>query len=133
LQRCLVVDDSRVIRRVARQIVSDLGFEVDEAQDGAEALAACRSNLPDCILLDWNMPVMNGPDFLRSLRREPNGHRPVVIFCTVENDPAHIREALKCGADEFVMKPFDSEILRSKFEILGLYRQVAAHAGAGHG
>ena len=120
MKLCLIVDDSRVIRKVARQIVEDLRFEVAEAADGAQALEACRKGMPDCILLDWNMPVMNGIDFLRALRREPGGERPTVVFCTTENDMSHIAEAMRSGANEFIMKPFDSEIVESKFAEVGL-------------
>ncbi len=120
MKTCLVVDDSRVIRKVARKIVEDLGFICEEACDGQEALAACRKSMPDAILLDWNMPVMNGLDFLIRLREEPGGKKPVVLFCTTENDMAHITQALRAGADEYVMKPFDSEILESKFAEAGL-------------
>lgn len=120
MKHCLVVDDSRVVRTVARRIVANLEFEVSEARDGAEALAKCRESMPDAILLDWNMPVMNGLDFLRALRREPGGAKPKVVFCSTETDTDHIGEALRSGADEFVMKPFDSEILQSKFVEVGL-------------
>ena len=112
---CLIVDDSRIIRKVARRIVEGLGFEVDEAADGAEALAYCASVIPDVILLDWNMPVMDGLTFLRRLRATPGGDKPKVLFCTIETAPDRIAEALLAGADEYVMKPFDSEILHSKF------------------
>ncbi|MDP3175369.1 response regulator [Phenylobacterium sp.] len=120
MKTCLVVDDSRVIRKVARRILEDLGFEIAEASDGAEALAWCRAAMPDAVLLDWNMPVMSGIDFLKHLRAEVGGDRPRVVFCTVENDVAHINEALACGADEFIMKPFDGEIVASKFFQAGL-------------
>ena len=120
MKTCLVVDDSRVIRKVARRILEDLGFEIAEAADGMEALAWCRAAMPDSILLDWNMPVMGGLDFLRKLRAEPGGDAPVVIFCTVENDLAHIEEALEAGADEYIMKPFDGDIIESKFAEVGL-------------
>ena len=120
MQTCLVVDDSRVIRKVARRIIEDMGFEVSEAGDGIEALAWCRSVMPDAILLDWNMPAMNGIDFLRQLRRERGGEQPTVVFCTVENDLDHIRQALDCGAAEYIMKPFDSDILQSKFAMANL-------------
>jgi two-component system chemotaxis response regulator CheY len=120
VKTCLVVDDSRVIRKVARRILEDLGFEVAEAADGMEALAWCRTAMPDGILLDWNMPVLNGLEFLQQLRREPDGDRPVVVFCTVENDPDHIARALGAGAAEYIMKPFDSDILESKFAEAGL-------------
>ena len=95
MKTCLVVDDSRVIRKVARRVLEDIGFEIAEAADGMEALAWCRAAMPDAVLLDWNMPVMNGIDFLRQLRAEPGGAAPKVIFCTVENSPDHIRAALE--------------------------------------
>ena len=120
MKHCLIVDDSRVVRKVARRIIEDLEFETTEAADGAEALNACRETMPDAVLLDWNMPVMNGIDFLRALRREPGGDTPVVVFCTTENDMAHIAEAIKSGANEYIMKPFDSEIIESKFSEVGL-------------
>jgi two-component system chemotaxis response regulator CheY len=120
LRTCLVVDDSRVIRKVARRIIEGLDFEVYEAGDGLEAMAWCRSSMPDAILLDWNMPGMDGIDFLRQLRREPGGEAPKVVFCTVENSLDHIREALQAGASEYIMKPFDSEIVQAKFAEAGL-------------
>lgn len=120
MKTCLVVDDSRVIRKVARKIVEELGFACEEAQDGKVALDHCRKSMPDAILLDWNMPVMNGIDFLTTLRAEQEGKRPVVVFCTTENDMAHITQALRAGADEYVMKPFDGDIIGSKFAEAGL-------------
>ncbi len=120
MKTCLIVDDSRVVRKVASRIVRDLGFSVTEAADGAEALRMCRQAMPDAVILDWNMPTMNGIDFLRALRREDDGKLPRVVFCSIENDAEHIREALNAGADEFVMKPFDADILESKFAQVGL-------------
>lgn len=122
MKTCLVVDDSRVIRKVARKILEDLEFECFEAADGSEALERCREEMPDAVLLDWNMPVMNGLDFVKALRREEKGDEPVVVFCTTENDMAHIAEALRAGADEYVMKPFDGDIIESKFRQTGLLR-----------
>jgi two-component system chemotaxis response regulator CheY len=126
MKTCLVVDDSRVIRKVARRILEDLGFHVEEAADGLEALAACRKKPPEAVLLDWNMPVMSGIDFLRQLRKEKDGDRPVVVFCTTENDVDHISEALRAGANEYIMKPFDSDIVQSKFAETGLIALDAA-------
>lgn len=120
MKHCLVVDDSRVIRKVACRILKDLAFESEEAADGAAALQACRRKMPDAILLDWHMPNMDGISFLRALRGESGGNRPVVVFCTTENDVAHITEALGAGADEYIMKPFDRDILEAKFAEVGL-------------
>ena len=120
MKRCLIVDDSRVIRKVARRILEDMRFEIEEAADGLEALQACRRHMPDAILLDWTMPVMSGIDFLKQLRQEPGGDKPTVVFCTTENDVEKIAEALKAGADEYMMKPFDGDILQSKVAEAGL-------------
>jgi two-component system chemotaxis response regulator CheY len=120
MKTCLVVDDSRVIRKVARRILEDLSFEILEAADGEEALNHCRAAMPEAILLDWNMPVMNGIDFLRALRKEPGGDKPVVVFCTTENDLNHIVEAMDAGANEYIMKPFDGDIIEAKFSEVGL-------------
>ena len=120
MKYCLVVDDSAVIRKVARRILEGLQFRIAEAEDGARAIDACKGEMPDAVLLDWNMPVMNGIDFLRELRKLPGGDKPVVVFCTTENDIDHIQEAITAGANEYIMKPFDSEILQAKFSQVGL-------------
>ncbi|MBA4808334.1 response regulator [Brevundimonas sp.] len=116
---CLIVDDSRIIRKVARRIVEGLGYEVDEAADGAEALAYCTGAMPDMLLIDWNMPVMDGLTLLRRLRALPGGDQPKILFCTIETRPERIAEALAAGADDYVMKPFDGEILQSKLMEVG--------------
>jgi two-component system chemotaxis response regulator CheY len=120
MRNCLVVDDSRVIRKVACRILQDLRYETEEAEDGLAALAACRARMPELILLDWNMPNMNGIEFLKTLRREQGGQRPVVVFCTTENDVAHITEALGAGANEYIMKPFDRGIVEAKLAEVGM-------------
>lgn len=120
MKHCLVVDDSRVIRKVARRILEELRFSISEAADGKEALEVCRGGMPDAILLDWNMPVMNGIEFLRALRREDGGAGPLVVFCTTENDMEHISEAIDAGANEYIMKPFDRDIIEAKFAEVGL-------------
>ena len=117
---CLVVDDSKVIRKVARHILETLDFEVEEAGDGREALDRCTKSVPDVVLLDWKMPVMSGIEFLRALREADMQPRPKVVFCTTENGTAHIRAALDAGADEYVMKPFDRDTLASKLQFVGL-------------
>ncbi|MBC8445289.1 MAG: response regulator [Rhodospirillaceae bacterium] len=120
MKKILIVDDSKVIRMVARKIVQELDFETLEAADGQQALDACRDEMPDAVLLDWNMPVMSGIEYLKELRLLPGGETPVVLFCTTENDIEHIHEAMAAGANEYIMKPFDSEIIQAKFSQVGL-------------
>ncbi|WP_316860534.1 response regulator [uncultured Cohaesibacter sp.] len=120
MKTCLVVDDSSVIRKVARRILEDLDFGITEAEDGKEALEACALQMPDAVLLDWNMPVMDGLDFLLELRKLEGGSNPKVIFCTTENDVAHIAKAIRAGANEYIMKPFDREIVEAKLQEVGL-------------
>ncbi len=120
MKRCLIVDDSKVIRMVARKILQELGFETEEAADGQQAVDACKNQMPEAVLLDWNMPVMDGIEFLKTLRAMPGGTKPIVVFCTTENDIKHIQEAIEAGANEYIMKPFDNEIIQSKFSQVGL-------------
>jgi two-component system, chemotaxis family, chemotaxis protein CheY len=118
MKMCLIVDDSRVIRKVSRHIVESLGLAVSEAENGREALDSCVASMPDVILLDWNMPVMSGIEFITHLRKTPGGDFPKVVFCTTENDVDHIRRAMEAGADEYVMKPFDHDTLQIKFQMV---------------
>ena len=119
-RNCLVVDDSRVVRKVARRILESNGCEVREAADGQQAMDACHAALPDFILLDWNMPVMDGIVFLKTLRGEFGPANPPVVFCTTENDMDHIEMAISNGAQEYIMKPFDEDILIGKLGQAGL-------------
>jgi two-component system chemotaxis response regulator CheY len=120
MKTCLVVDDSRVVRKVARRIVEDLGFKAIEAEDGVVALDECKKEMPMAVLLDWNMPNMTGIEFLRALRKESGGNKPIVVFCTTENEMSFIQEALEAGANEYIMKPFNSDIVETKFVQAGL-------------
>jgi len=120
MKTCLVVDDSSVVRKVARRIVEELGFTCQEAEDGQKAYEACQNDMPDAVLLDWNMPIMSGIEFLEKMRAMDGGDKPKVIFCTTENDMAHIQRAMQAGADEYIMKPFDNEIIKSKFTQVGI-------------
>ncbi|BAV65896.1 response regulator [Sphingobium cloacae] len=120
MKNCLVVDDSKVIRKVARHILESLDLTVREAVDGRDALAQCEDHAPDVVLLDWNMPVMSGMEFLQALPNANIATRPKVIFCTTENGIGHIKAAVEAGADEYVMKPFDRETLESKLAIVGV-------------
>ena len=120
MKTCLVVDDSKVVRMVARKILEELGFAVSEAEDGQVALDMRMQSMPDVVLLDWNMPVMSGIEYLRALRVTDEGKKPIVVFCTTENDMSHIQEGIAAGANEYIMKPFDSDIIQSKFVQTGV-------------
>lgn len=116
MKSCLIVDDSTVVRKVARRILENMDYIVEEAEDGQEAFDKCRAEMPDAILLDWNMPIMSGLEFLKLLRGYVGGEKPHVVYCTVENDIGAIALALKAGASDYVMKPFNRTILESKFD-----------------
>jgi two-component system chemotaxis response regulator CheY len=120
MKSCLVVDDSSVIRKIARRILEDMGFKIVEAGDGSAGLDVCRGGMPDAVLLDWNMPNMNGHEFLTALRQMPGGDQPKVVFCTTECGVGHIARALEAGANEYIMKPFNREVVEAKFQEVGL-------------
>ena len=113
---CLIVDDSRVIRKISRRIAQDLGYEPLEAQDGEEALALCRRAMPSLVLTDWDMPEMDGIEFVRQLRAIPCSRAPVIVFCTSKSDARDIHRAIDAGADDYIVKPFDEAGLRAKLE-----------------
>ncbi len=117
---CMVVDDSGIVRRVSRGIMESLGYTVCEAEDGQKALSVFNDNQPSLILLDWHMPVMDGLQFLKELRARDDGKECVVIFCTTETQLESIQDAIASGANEYVMKPFDEDIIRNKLEQLGI-------------
>jgi two-component system chemotaxis response regulator CheY len=120
MKTCLVVDDSSVIRKVARRILEDFDFTVSEAEDGRTALDQCMRKMPDFILLDWHLPVMDGLDFLPKLRQLDGGKRPKVVFCASEADVAQIAKALRAGADEYLLKPFDRATVETKLHEVGM-------------
>lgn len=120
MKHCLVVEDSRVVRTVACNILEELDFETDEAEDGAAALTSCRERMPELVLLDWNMPNSSAMEFLQGLRHADNGEQPVVVFTITENDYEQIKEAMLAGANEYVLKPFDRTIIAEKLREIGL-------------
>src|SRR4051812_6028367 len=115
MNRVLIVDDSPIIRKVARRVLKAAGLDIIEAADGQAALDACSQSMPDGILVDSNMPVMDGYEFMRRLRAMRDGRQPKVIFCTTEHDVGHIARAMHAGADDYMMKPFDRDMLLGKF------------------
>lgn len=116
----LIVDDSGVVRKVARRILESFDFTCFEAEDGAKALAFCENQRPDAILLDWNMPNMTGIEFIKALKERQGESMPPVIFCTTENDMDFITRAIEAGATEYIMKPFDADILEGKLRQTGI-------------
>jgi two-component system chemotaxis response regulator CheY len=123
----LIVDDSAVIRRVASRILEVIGFASAETDDGAKALDYCSATMPDFILLDWNIPETDSVELVRKLRRVPGGGQVKIIYCATENDPMMIGRALRAGADDVLLKPFDRRAIQEKLEDVGLIeRQVQA-------
>ena len=120
MTKVLVIDDEASVRRLLKTALGPHGLEIVEAESGKEGLYQAIALRPDAILLDWNMPVMSGIEFLEKLRQMPNGKNPKVVFCTTENDVGHIARAMDSGADEYVMKPFDAEIIRGKLQQIGM-------------
>jgi two-component system chemotaxis response regulator CheY len=120
VKHVLVVDDSPVIRKIARRILESLKLRTSEAVDGRQALEMCAHSMPDGIFVDASMPLVDGFGFMRELRRMPEGEKPRVVFCTSEYDVAQIARALHAGADEILMKPFERDAVQAKFSALGI-------------
>lgn len=116
---CLIVDDSRVIRKVSSKIALSLGYVPIEAENGEEALARCKKSMPDLVLTDWNMPEMDGITFVTKLRSIPTPKEPVVVFCTSNGEAKDIHDGIAAGADDYIVKPFDEAALKAKLEKLG--------------
>ena len=120
MKTCLVVEDSKVIRVITSKALQEMDFNTIEAENGEVALSLCKGKLPDFILLDWLMPIKDGLSFLEDFKKLPGSDKVPVIFCSSKNDPEDIKKALSSGAREYIMKPFDSEILRLKLMQIGL-------------
>ena len=119
MKTILLVDDSRAVRLVGRRIMGTFGLNVLE--DGKQALEVARANPElDAVLLDWNMPIMDGMEFLKALRAEAREKQPIVVMCTTENDMPQIVQAMQAGANEYIMKPFTEDIVRDKLEETGV-------------
>jgi|SRR6516162_7763289 two-component system chemotaxis response regulator CheY len=117
--RALVVDDSRTVRIIIGNVLRELGIEVTEAADGVEALARIEQDPDlDLVLLDWNMPRMNGYDLLRAVRARKDLGRPRVLMVTSESQADQVAKALSAGADEYLMKPFNKEVLIAKLRLM---------------
>lgn len=120
MKQGLVVDDSAVIRRVAKRILELMGFDSTEVDDDVKTLDRCGEAMPDVILLDWNIPGVDCIELLRKLRRMPGSDQTRIFYCATENDPMMIGRALRAGADDVLLKPFDLRTVREKLEDLGV-------------
>ncbi len=120
----LIVDDSSAMRAFLRLTLKGAGFRTAEAQNGKEGLRSLEGDRPDLVLLDWNMPEMDGFSMLRAMRADPRWKNVKVMMVTTETEMAEMARALGAGADEYVMKPFTREIILEKLEILGMMPQA---------
>ena len=120
MKHVLVVDDSAVVRKVARLLLESLQIHAEEASDGETALVACDKHMPDAVIVDWRMPGMDAMEFTQTLRRRPGGQGTKILFCTSQNDVAHIARAMHAGATDYLLKPFDKRLMMSKLEEIGL-------------
>lgn len=123
MSTCLIVDDSSTIRKITRKIMEEFKFTCIDAENGQIALDVCQKQMPDLVILDWNMPVMNGLEFLKSLRASKNGDQPKVIFCTTESGMDFVQNGIDAGADEYIMKPFDKSVIELKLIQLGIIEE----------
>jgi len=119
MKTCLIVDDSEVVRKIARRILESMKLEISEAESGQQALELCQQSMPDTIMFDFHMPGMGTVEFLSTLRGLTHGKKPIVVYCTTENDTADITRTIAAGADDYIIKPFDRESLRAKFGAAG--------------
>lgn len=117
MKRCLIVDDSDVVRKVASTILSGMGYQTIEASNGREAYELAKSTMPDAILLDWKIPELSAHDFIAKLRSQSSGPRPYLVYLTTEYDHSDITRALAEGADACLMKPFDRASMEDKFRL----------------
>ena len=119
--RALVIDDSRVARMALSRILVELGFEIEEAENGEQAIAVLNSRGPfDVAMVDWNMPIMNGYEFVQKVRTNTQYSNMQLVMVTTENESGQVLKALTAGANEYVMKPFTDEMIVEKIEMLGL-------------
>ena len=123
MKTCLVVDDSHIVRRILRRIIEELQIEVLEAENGGVALEQCRQKMPDCVFMDWSMPVMDGIECVKNIRQQVEGDKPIVLFCTVETDPDFIEMAYAAGANDYIIKPIHFNLVQNKFQEHGITGQ----------
>lgn len=119
--RVLIVDDSRSMRMILKKMMTELGYtDIVEAEHGEDALARLGEAVPELALVDWNMPVMGGHELIQAIRDKRELDKVKVMVVTSESSPRIVYEALKAGADEYAMKPLDSDVIGGKLAVLGL-------------
>lgn len=119
---CIVADDSKIMRMLIRKIIENFGYNVNEAENGEDVLEQCVKNMPDLVICDWELPLIDGIDVLLKIRTDKKVKQPVFIFCSYVRDPQIIEQAIKAGADDFIIRPFDEDIIASKLRIIKLLR-----------
>ncbi|MDD7312899.1 MAG: response regulator [bacterium] len=124
MPRCLIADDSKTMRMLLIKIMENFGYTVEEAEDGEDLLEQCTADMPDLIISDWNLPLIDGIDVLYKIRSNQNIRQPVFLFCSYIKDTEIIRQALKGGADDFIMRPFDEDIIAQKLRIIKFMKGV---------
>ena len=121
MRKAFVVDDSRAMRSILRRMLTEAGFLVSEAANGREAFVRiCAGETPDVVLVDWNMPELNGYDFVRGVRADPGLNHMKLVMVTTETELTQVQRALDAGVDEYVMKPFTKDVIVGKLALLGL-------------
>ena len=118
MANCVIADDSKVIRMLLSKIMSNFGYNVFEAENGEDLLYQCEKNMPNLIISDWTLPLIDGIDVLLKIRSDKKIRQPIFIFCSYINDVNIISQALNAGADDFIMRPFDEDIIASKLKII---------------
>jgi two-component system chemotaxis response regulator CheY len=119
--QALVIDDSRATRRIVGLYLKELGFDILEAGDGQQALdALVEHGLPDVVMVDWNMPVMNGLDFIKAVRADKANRDLPIIMLTTETEMERMALAFLAGVNEYIMKPFSRTMIEEKLSILGI-------------
>jgi two-component system chemotaxis response regulator CheY len=119
--QALIVDDSRALRRILGDMLRQLGFEVSEAANGREGLAQLENGqAPSVVLVDWNMPEMNGLEFIKQVRSDSRYQSVPLMMVTTETEMEQMAAALAAGANEYVMKPFGKEMIADKLQLLGI-------------
>ena len=119
---CIIADDSKIMRMLLTKIMENFGYLTTEAEDGEDLLEQCAKNNPDLIISDWNLPLIDGLDVLLKIRSDKKIKQPIFMFCSYIKDEEIIRQAINAGADDFIMRPFDEDIIASKLRIMKVLR-----------